>query len=136
MEPIEPSEPPVPGVTVEPNGNLTINVSTVEEARLAIKQLRLHKRERQLQRKEIVEAQKVTRTDRRTEVARQGSKVRGGGNAGKFVRSAQTIGRDTDRHRHAGEMATFDEQKAQVDAIIMRIDAAILQLDQLILTDK
>jgi hypothetical protein len=63
-------------------------------------------------------------------VRQRGSKFRGGGGIGSFVRTVQTISRDADRRSLAQELAPLEQHKNSVEAMINAIDRAIMQIEK------
>lgn len=119
-------------VTISDDGRINISVQSLAEAKLAIKALKLKKKEYALVKRELTQQQKIIRAEYTDKVRQQGSKVRGGGSVGRLVRTVQTINRDADRRALAQRLAPLEEQKNAVDAIITAIDQAILQLEKYI----
>lgn len=123
-------------ISISEDGRINIAVQSVAEAKIAIKALKLKKKEFALTKREISQQQKIIRADYTDKVRQQGSKVRGGGSIGRFVRTVQTINRDADRRALAQRLAPLEEQKNAVDRIITAIDQAILQLERYILENS
>jgi hypothetical protein len=86
--------------------------------------------------RELTQQQKVIRAEYTDQVRQQGSKVRGGGSIGRFVRTVQTINRDADRRTLAQQLAPLEEQKNVVAGMIMAIDQTILQLEKYIIKNS
>ncbi len=120
-------------VTISNDGRINISVQSLAEAKIAIKALKLKKKEYALVKRELTQQQKIIRAEYTDQVRQQGSKVRGGGSIGRFVRTVQTINRDADRRTLAQKLAPLEEQKNAVDGIITAIDQAILQLEKYII---
>lgn len=123
-------------ISISEDGRINIAVQSVAEAKIAIKALKLKKKEFALTKREISQQQKIVRADYTDKVRQQGSKVRGGGSIGRFVRTVQTINRDADRRALAQRLAPLEEQKNAVDRIITAIDQTILQLERYILENS
>lgn len=123
-------------ISISEDGRINIAVQSVAEAKIAIKALKLKKKEFALTKREISQQQKIIRADYTDKVRQQGSKVRGGGSIGRFVRTVQTINRDADRRALAQRLAPLEKQKNAVDRIITAIDQAILQLERYILENS
>jgi hypothetical protein len=115
-------------VTIATAGDLRVAARSVAEAKIAIKELKLKKKEYALVKREISQKQKQIRAEYTDNVRQRGSKFRGGGGIGSFVRTVQTISRDADRRSLAQELAPLEQQKNTVDAMINAIDGAILQV--------
>jgi hypothetical protein len=128
------TEPELPqGITVHDNGDISIRVSTVAEAKLAIKQLRLRKKELGLEKKQISTEMAEIKADRRQQVANQGPMMRGGGGFGKTVRAFQSSSRAAARAKHANQLAPYEDAKTHLDRLIMNVDNGIHQLEAYIL---
>ncbi|MEG3833841.1 hypothetical protein [Microcoleus sp. Z1_C3] len=115
---------------------LNISVQSLPEAKLAIKALKLKKKEYALVKRELTQQQKMIRAEYTDKVRQQGSKVRGGGSLGSLARTFQTANRDADRRALAKQLAPLEEQKNAVDAVITAIDQAILQLEKYIVENS
>jgi hypothetical protein len=135
--------PPVPaqpaseaewGVTVTPNGNYSARWRSPDEARLIIKELKLRKKELQLQKRQENEREHELRAAYTERVRKQGSKVHGGGTTGRIVRSMQTASRDSARANLAKSLAPSERAKNGLQARVDAIDGLILQIEQKLLT--
>jgi hypothetical protein len=123
-------------VTFSNDGRINISIQSLPEAKPAIKALKLKKKEYALVKRELTQQQKMIRAEYTDKVRQQGSKVRGGGGIGRFVRTVQTMNRDADRRALAQRLAPLEEQKNAVDAVITTIDQAILQLEKYIIENS
>jgi hypothetical protein len=112
---------------------IRVNTSTIAEAKLAIKELRLKKKEYALQKRAATDKQKEIRAQYTDEVRSRGSIMRGGGGFGKFVRAVQSSSRDIKRAQLANALAPYEKQKQDIDSILRAIDSAILQVEGAIL---
>lgn len=135
--PVEPEPEPepvevAPGVTLR-GDTVSLSFDTVAQAKLAIRQLRLMKKELGIEKKDLTTQMSEIRAGRRSQVAQQGSMVRGGGGLGRAVRTGQRVGRDADRRKHVGALAPYEEAKSEIDRRVMMIDQIILSIDQMIL---
>jgi hypothetical protein len=108
----------------------------VAEAKIAIKELKLKKKEYVLVKREISQQQKQIRAEYTDQVRQRGSKFRGGGNMGRLIRTVQTVNRDADRRSLAQKLAPLEEQKNTIDTIINAIDQTILQLERFIVENS
>lgn len=111
----------------------SFRVETAAEAEQAIKELKLQKKELALQKKAVNAEMAIIRAERRGQLASQGSKMRGGGKTGKFVRDMQTMSRDVDRSRHANRLVPLESRKARIEGEVLALDSAIAQLERCIL---
>lgn len=98
-------------VKIANTDEIYVTAQSVIEAKAAIKELKLKKKEYALVKKEITQQQKLIRAEYTDKVRRQGSKVRGGGHLGSFVRSLQTYNRDSNRRALADRLAPLEQQK-------------------------
>ncbi|GET37423.1 hypothetical protein [Microseira wollei] len=115
-------------VSITEDGQLLVSAKSIAEAKIAIKELKLKKKEYALIKREISQQQKQIRAAYTDRVRQRGSKFRGGGSIGSFVRTVQTINRDADRRLLAQQLAPLEQKKNVVEAIINAIDWAILQV--------
>ncbi|HAZ43283.1 MAG TPA: hypothetical protein DDW76_31075 [Cyanobacteria bacterium UBA11369] len=123
-------------VTITEDGQLLVSAKSIAEAKIAIKELKLKKKEYALIKREISQQQKQIRAEYTDRVRQRGSKFRGGGSIGSFVRTVQTINRDADRRLLAQQLAPLEQKKNVVEAIINAIDQAILQIQRYILENS
>ena len=126
---------PVSYINIEGN-HINVTVSSPTEAKLALKQLKLKKKEFALLKRQITESERAIRAQYTDEVRRRGSKFQGSGGIGRFVRLVQTASRDAARHRLANQLAPFEQQKRSVEAIRAAIDEMILKVEEKILRDS
>jgi hypothetical protein len=117
------------------DGGILSSAKVASEAKLAIKEIRLRKKEFQLYKKGVAAEMAELRAERRLKVAKQGSMMRGGGEFGKIVRSMERISRDSARARHASQLSPLEHKKAIIDERIAILDSAILQLERLALNN-
>jgi hypothetical protein len=110
-----------------------VRANSTSEAKIALKELKLKKKECSLFKREINEKQKVIRASYTDEVRTRGSMLRGGGGLGKFVRLFQTVSRDDKRSQLAIALAPLEQEKQSVESVIHAIDSAIIQVEAYIL---
>ena len=116
--------------------NVRVNAKTVPEAKLALKELKLHKKDYALAKRQINEQQKAIRAAYTDEIRRRGSKFQGGGGVGRFIRIVQTAKRDGARKELAKKLEPLEVKKRQVEAIITAIDQTALQIEAHILKNS
>lgn len=116
--------------------DIDINVRTVEEAKLGIKQLKLEKKEYAFERKGVTNQLAQINAARKIALAGRGSMTRGGGNLGKTIRVFEQSSRDAERRKHAADVAPLDAQKAAIDAAALRCDQAIAILEGFVLEQQ
>ena len=121
------------GATMADDGSVHLNISSAAEARAAIKQMRIVKREINVEKKLINAELAALRANRRAQVAQHGSKMRGGGNLGKSVRAFQMMGRDTERRKYSNALEPYEQAKRSLDLKLANCDLAIAKLEQHIL---
>lgn len=116
-------------VQVDPDSSITINVKNSAEAKLALSELKLHKKTFNLQKKQINENMRQIRAAYTNQVRQQGSKVRGRGFINKFARDIQSISRDNDRRNLANSLSPYEAQKQRIELILSKIEEAILRIE-------
>ena len=115
------------------NSTAHVKASSISEAKLALKDLKLKKKEYALLKRELNEKQKEIRASYTDEVRTRGSMLRGGGGLGKFVRFVQTASRDGKRSQLAVALAPLVQEKQSIESLIHAIDLASLQVESYIL---
>lgn len=108
---------------------ISVSVQGAGEAKLALKELKLKKKEFGIQRRLLASRQKEVRASYTDEVRTRGSMVRGGGGLGRFIRAVQTISRDSKRAGLANELAPLERAKQDVEAMIHAVDILILKVE-------
>ena len=116
----------------EKNGDVKLDIKSVPDAKLALKQLRLRKRELGAAKKVVMEEQRQIRAGYTEKVRERGSKFGGGGGVGRFVRAVQSASRDADRKQLAKNLEPYEEQRSRLEAAMNVIDRAILQVENYI----
>ena len=114
--------------------NVRVNTSTLAEAKLAIKELKLRKKEYSLEKRSVNEQMKAIRAQYTQEVRSRGSKMRGSGGLGRFVRGIQTISRDNRRAKLASDLAPYEAKKQNIESMMMAIDSTILKVEAAIIS--
>jgi phage shock protein A len=115
------------------DGLIRITATNLAELKIALKELKLMKKQFTLNKREVSARQTQLRAAYTEEVRTQGSKMRGGGNLGRFVRSAQTISRDAKRAQLAKDLAPHEREKQQIERVTAGIDSMILRVEAEIL---
>jgi len=108
---------------------VTVSANSVAEAKLALKELKLKKKEYGLLKRSVNEREKGIRATYTEEVRTQGSMMRGGGGFGRFVRGIQAVSRDGKRSQLANALAPLEAEKQDIEAMLGAIDSAILQVE-------
>lgn len=104
--------------------------STPAEAKAVIKELKLKRRELVAAKSAFSKQIAEIRAAYRSRVAQRGTKLRGMGGFGKFVRGIQTVGRDADRADTDKAIRPLEARIAAIDSDIRGLDAAVLQVEQ------
>lgn len=107
------------------NGQLVARGETPAEVKIAIKELRLLKKEETAKRREASARLKEIRAERRAVVAKRLPMIRGGGMLGSLVRGGVQAKRAADRGAH-------DDRIVEVERVVMAIDRNILNIDKVI----
>jgi len=115
-----------------PNGQVSIHVSNVAEAKLALSELRTKKKELALAKRAAIQEQRQIRAGYTSAVRQRGSKFVGGGSIGRIARGLQTASRDATRRQLANALAPLEDRRSGIDARILALDAAIVQLQRYI----
>lgn len=119
-------------VTISQDGEVTVSVTTLAEAKLALKELKLKKKEFTLLKKQVSEQERQIRADYADRTRRHGSRFQGGGTIGRIIRISQTASRDSARRELAQQLAPYENQKREIEAIRARIDEVILKVETVI----
>lgn len=115
-----------------PTGKVSISVKSVAEARLALIELKIQKKDIQIRQKEVLEQLRVIRSEYTDVNLRRGSKLQGGGWLGRIVRLVQTVNRDQHRYDLAVEIAPYEERRQWMEAALISIEKATLVLEKYI----
>ena len=120
-------------VTFARNGDIKLRLQSKTDAQLAIKQLRLRKKELSANKRLITSQEQAIRSEYTDHVRRQGSKFRGGGGFGRFVRDVQTGQRDSARRELAKKLQPLDKSKYQLDRMMAAVGQALARVESYIL---
>lgn len=118
------------------NGRISISCETLQEAKLALKELKLKKKEYNLIKKQIIQKQKEIRAQYTNQTRQQGSKFRGGGKIGQFIRGVQQNIRDSQRRDLADALLPLEQEKTALDTILNAIEQASIQLESQIIENS
>jgi len=121
-------------VSIAEDGRISANFETVPEAKKAIEELQLQKKQLNLRANQI--SQQLNAIQAKHGQVRSGSRFVGGGRIGRIVRSVQSISRDTKRMQFASEMAPLKDQRQRIDSQKNAIDQVILQVEEYILRNS
>ncbi len=126
---------PVPefGVTFQNDGSINVSCSSVAETKLAMKRLKLKKKEYALDKKEITTELARLRAEHQVMLGRQNSMMRGGGSGGKFVRDMQHMSRDRAKFNYVNALDPLEKKKTALERRMMIVDDAVAQVERYIL---
>jgi hypothetical protein len=116
-------------VSISPDGKVDVQWRSIAEAKLAIKKIKLLKKQASVEKKAATNAQRMIRASYTQRVRQRGSKMRGGGWVGSIVRGIQTASRDADRAGLADQLAPWEAKKDQCDRIILQLESLILKIE-------
>lgn len=108
-------------------------IETRADAKSVTTALKLHKKQLQLQKREITAEMQRVRADYRLDNSRR-TRVRGSGSLARSVRTFQQISRDSARRKHGSAIDALDDQKAAVDAQISFLDRVLLEIERFVLS--
>ena len=122
-----------PGFVQVDGSDIHVRFNTAAEGKIALKELKLKRKEYSLLKRQINEREREIRAQYTDQTRRQGSMMRGGGGFGKFIRGIESISRDSQRANLAKALAPLEKQKSQVDSMLQTFDSVILQVETHIL---
>jgi|GEM_PF-6916476 len=120
-------------VAVFPDGSIEIKCHTKAEGKLALKTLRLIKKQLSLQLREINAALRNVRHGHTDATRRRTPMFRGGGQLGQIIRTIQTISRATDRVSLANSVQPLHDSKQRIDSILTNIQTNTVRLEATLL---
>ncbi len=111
-----------------------MEVTTPEEAKIAIKLARLRKKEIQTEKRELAAELADVREEWRNRTAGRVSTVGfGRGKGGRMVRGAVQAKRRNERMDHAGVVNQYSDRRQELDAQIATVDRFLIELERLAL---
>ena len=119
-------------VTISPNGEILINVRDVSEAKPALKELKLMKRE-------VANAKRLIMENKRQIRASYTDKVRsrfglfGKHGTGGWIRDYQKAERNSSRRRLAKDLDPYEAEQQKLEAQVIALNRAILEVEAYIL---
>ena len=116
-------------VQFERSGGVQLNINNAAESKLAIKQLRLKKKELATEKREAASEIAGVRAEYRTKAAGRVYMGRGGGKSGALVRGAVRAKRRGERMAVEESVVPLEEVKRNLDARMNAIDRAIMQIE-------
>lgn len=123
------------GVYYFPDGGFKYSASSVAEAKVVLRELRLKKKEVALAKREVTAKQREVRSQYTGYVRRRGSKLIGGGGVGHFIRALQTVDRDAKRRDLAQALEPLQQEADRLDRLIAALDQALLNLEGYVLRE-
>jgi hypothetical protein len=116
-------------VTVDSSGHIRVNVHNANEARIAVKELRVLKKALAVQKRQVANEQQAIRAQYTDTVRRQGSMFRGGGGFGRFIRWWQRAERDANRAHLARALEPLELRRQKIEAALISVDGVIARLE-------
>jgi|HubBroStandDraft_4_1064222.scaffolds.fasta_scaffold302442_2 hypothetical protein len=129
-----PSHDKRPLVELTDDGTVRVNATTIIEAKLALIELRIVKKQLALAKRLVMKDKREIRAAYTDYVRRRGSKAIGGGTIGRIFRIVQTVNRDMKKVQLANALAPREEQQSRLETMITSVDFAILQVQKAILS--
>jgi len=132
---VEPLPPPPaewgPGQLVrETDGRIEVRCETRAEAKLAIREVKLKKKELQLARRDVVQEIRAVRADYRSSVAGRHSTVGlGRGTGGRLMRAGIQGKRRYERMAADNEVTELEARRNSFDDALLEVDGLILTLE-------
>ena len=115
--------------------NLSCSAKTSDEMKLALKELKLKKKEWVLLKRTLTDKQRDIRAGYTQNNRSRGPMLTGGGGTGKFIRAVQRTSRSSARNRLADDLAPLAKQKQAAEATIRAFDKLVLQIEQKIFSN-
>jgi hypothetical protein len=119
------------GVRIRPSGTVSVKVNSPAEAKDAIAELKLYKKELAVRKKELSAQASAVRAAHSQKIAGQSSLVRRRGAGGAIVRGVQKSGRERQRQQTQNAVASIANSKGAIDRLVIEIDRLILQLERM-----
>ncbi|MDA7662966.1 hypothetical protein N8550_03080 [Pirellulaceae bacterium] len=116
-------------VKVTSRGEISVYASTAADAKLAVKELRLFKKSFTLEKRQVAARKKSIRAQYTHDTRQRGSKFRGGGAFGRFVRAVQTTVGDSARSQLASALQPLEMESQRIADAITQIDFLIAQVE-------
>jgi len=120
------------GASFKDDGSIVLNIRSAADAKVALQQLKLRKRELAVEKKAINTQLAQMRAAHQIKLGNRGSMVRGGGKVGKFVRAVEQGSRDNDRAQYSNQLLPLEQAKARVDARILNVESGIVEVQRYI----
>lgn len=114
------------------DGRIFPKWQTISDARLAIKHLKLLKKEVKLRRSAICKEQRDIRANHTDANRRRGAAPRGRGIIMGVFRTIHRIDKGLAQGNFANSIASLEEQKQKIDRVVLEIDNTIIQAESFI----
>lgn len=118
------------------DGRIFPKWQTVADARLAIKHLKLLKKEVKLKRQAICREQRSVRANHTDSNRRRGAAPRGRGIIAGVFRTIHHIDKGLAQSNLANSIGSLEEQKDRIDRCVLQIDETIVQAETFIALNK
>lgn len=116
-------------VLFQPDGSVVLNVHSANDAIIAVKELKVRKKELLLERKYVRQRIRELKADYAQEVRMRNSKFQGGGKLGRIIRMVQTANRDSIRQSFGLQLDPLNDECLNLENRILFIDNAMHQLE-------
>jgi len=123
-------------VTMSQDGKLSIQAKNVQEAKIALKQLKAMKKGIALAKKEIVTKQQIIRAEYTDKNRRQAPMMRGGKGLGGIIRTVQRAERESAKINLANNLAPLEKEKFRLEALLSTIEQGILKIETYIIENS
>lgn len=110
-------------------GDLSVNMSSIAEAKLVKKDAKLRQRELRTEKRALTTAMQEIRARYRQKTATRDPSVRGMGNFGRALRTMDQYSRAADRNNREQELAPYETAKAKLDHQIYLLDRLVNTID-------
>ena len=111
-----------------------VSANSASEWRLALKEIKLLKKEFALKKRTLVNGQKTIRAAYTDQVRTRSVMVSGRGGIAGMLRAGQRWSRAMARSALAKELAPLERQKQQIEELILGLDKIALEIEQKIAT--
>lgn len=115
------------------DGQIVAHGTTPAEIKIAIKELRLPKKEDQAKKRDLAAEAKAIRAEYRSRVAHRTPMVRGGGMFGRIVRAGVAGKRASERGAVDDAVKPIETEIAKLDRNMLTIDRVIAQCESALL---
>lgn len=120
-------------VTIWHDGSAEFRINSPAEGKLAVKALRLVKKEINVALKEVNASLREVRHNYTAYTRQRGPMMRGGGKFGMVIRTIQSISREVEKGKLASNIQPLHEQQEKLRSLINAIDRLIIRIEALML---